>query len=113
MESHSERKAIQNERMPNTEWTPCWLYGWLVAWLAGWMAGGLDGWLSDMLSDPFNSTLRESLAPKGVAKPFDPSSGLLIPQRVWVKDFSTTETQNLFDFGFKQPLTRPTINPKN
>ena len=34
-----------------------------------------------MLSDHFNNTIRELLAPKGVAKwCFDPSSGLLIPQ---------------------------------
>ena len=34
-----------------------------------------------MLSDPFNNTLRELLAPKGVAEcRFDPSSCLLVPQ---------------------------------
>ena len=55
-----------------------------------------------MLSDAFNNTLREFLAPKGVAKwPFDPSSGLLIPQGGSFKDLGTPEIQNLPDFGFK------------
>ena len=48
-----------------------------------------------MLSDPFNNTLRELLAPKGVAKwPFDPSSGLLIPQGGLLKNLGAPEIQN-------------------
>ena len=58
-----------------------------------------------MLSDPFNNTLRELLAPKGVAKwPFDPSSGLLIPQGGSFKDLGTPEIQILPDFSFKRTL---------
>ena len=57
-----------------------------------------------MLSDPFNNTLRELLAPKGVAKwPFDPSSGLLIHQG---------GIQNLARFGFKLHPTEAKSIPK-
>ena len=66
-----------------------------------------------MLSDPFNNTLRELLAPKGVAKwPFDPSSGLLIPQGGLLKNLGAPEIQNLARFGFKRHPTQAKLIPK-
>ena len=63
-----------------------------------------------MLSHAFNNTLRDLLAPKGVAKwPFDPSSGLLIPQGGSFKDLGTSEIQNLARFGFKRTLRDPRL----
>ena len=68
-----------------------------------------------MLSDVFNNNLREFLAPKDVAKSrFDPSSCLLIPQGGGsFKDLVTSKNTKIeLDFGFKLPLTRPTIDLK-
>jgi len=67
-----------------------------------------------MLSHAFNNTLRDLLAPKGVAKwPFDPSSGLLVPQEGSFKDLGTSEIQNLTRFGFKRTLRDPRLSQKN